>query len=231
MAMDFVGFGRSDKFTDQKDYSFELHLGTLKNFIRYLDIKDITLVTQDWGGLIGLTAATQMEERFSRLVIMNTFLPTGDEPLPMAFLRWRSFTERVGTKIPIGRSIKGGVARPEKITDEILAGYEAPFPDEKFKAGAAAWPLLVPLEPKDPGASEMRMARLALSNWQKPVLIMFSDSDPITKGGEKFFKDLIPSAEEYPLITLKNAGHFLQEDKGEELAEHIADFVEATTLS
>ena len=225
MAMDFVGFGRSDKYTDHHGYSFRMHRDTLVGFIEALDLQQITAVVQDWGGLIGLTVAAQLPQRFVRLVIMNTYLPAG-ETLPEAFLRWRAFAERVGTNLPVGRIIQGSTV--STIADDVLAGYEAPFPDARYKAGAAAWPSLVPIHPDDPGAAEMRAARQALSTWPKPALVMFSDGDPITRGGDAWFRRLIPTAREQPEITIKDAGHFLQEDKGEEIAQHISEFIRRT---
>ena len=222
LAMDFVGFGRSDKYTGRDAYSFQLHRDTLVGFIEALELQQITAVVQDWGGLIGLTVAAQMPERFARLVIMNTYLPAG-EPLPEAFLRWRAFAQRVGTNLPVGRIIQSSTV--STLADDVLAGYEAPFPNARYKAGAAAWPSLVPVSPDDPGAAEMLAARQVLSGWPKPALVMFSDGDPITQGGAAWFRRLIPTAREQPEITIKDAGHFLQEDKGEEIAQYILEFM------
>ena len=229
LAMDFVGFGRSDKLADQGDYSFKLHHDTLIGFLDRLALDHITLVVQDWGGLIGLTVATEIPDRIARLVILNTGLPTGDAPMGEAFMQWREFA-RNHPDLPVGQAIRMGLAHPEKVSDEIIAAYEAPFPDASYKAGAAIWPLLVPLQPDDPGAAEMRRVRTALANWQKPALVMFSDSDPIMRGGDILFRRLIPTARHQPRIKIQDAGHFLQEEKGEEIAQHIVEFVQGIPI-
>jgi len=230
IAMDFVGFGRSDKFAERETYTFNMHLDTLMGFIKAMDLEQITVVVQDWGGLIGLAAVAHMPEHFARLVIMNTFLPTGKSKPSEAFLAWRGYVEN-HPDLQIGRSILGGMAHPENITKEVVAAYEAPFPDVTYKAGAAMWPLLVPISPDDPSSAEMQHAREVLSKWDKPALVMFSDRDPITGGGDKFFHSLIPTAKDQPEIVIKDAGHFLQEEKGEEISQHILDFIKRTPVA
>jgi haloalkane dehalogenase len=222
VAPDFIGFGRSDKLPNRSDYTFALHHDTLAAFVRSLDLTEITLVCQDWGGLLGLALATEMPERFGRLIIMNTFLPTGEEPISEGFLKWRAASQRM-KDMDAGRIVQGGTVT--QLPDDVVAAYNAPFPNLSYKAGAYQFPMLVPTEPDDEAAEAMRKTRAILRHWTKPVLIMFSDKDPIMSGGDKFFRELIPSAANQPEITIRDAGHFLQEDKGEELAALILEFI------
>lgn len=224
VAPDLVGFGRSDKYADRSDYSFQMHVDKLTDFIMLLDLHEITLVCQDWGGLIGLRVAAENQDRFARLVIMNTWLPTGDDAPSEAFLKWRDFAARQ-PDMPIGFVMQRTLLGGSTIDPAVIAAYEAPFPDASYKAGAAQFPLLVPITPDDPGSDGMRRTRLAMAQWTGPVQIMFSDSDPITAGGDRFFRKLMPAASSQPEITIRGASHFLQEDSGQEIAGHILDFI------
>jgi haloalkane dehalogenase len=225
IAPDFIGFGKSDKYTTMEEYSYQMHRDTLVEFLNKLAISDITLVCQDWGGLVGLRVASELPDRFARLVIMNTGLPTGEGQMSEGFTQWRNFVENT-PDLPIGMIMQRSMGDPDLFTDDILRAYEAPFPDSSYKAGAQVWPLLVPIRPDDPGAAEMRNARDVFSKWTKPCLVMFSDGDPVTKGGDKMMRALIPSAKDQPEIVIEGAGHFLQEEKGEELAKNILDFMD-----
>lgn len=229
VAPDFIGFGRSDKYAHREAYSFQMHRDMLAGFLEALDLSAITLVCQDWGGLIGLRVAAEMPQRFARLVIMNTGLPTGDEPMTEGFRRWREFAERVDD-LPVGMIIQRTLVEADAVDPRVIAAYEAPFPDANYKAGAAMFPLLVPVTPDDPGAEPMRHARRVLADWHKPALVMFADGDPITRGGDRWFRRLIPSAAREPEIIIRGAGHFLQEDRGEEIAAEIVAFIARTPL-
>lgn len=229
IAPDFVGFGRSDKFTARAEYSFQMHCDMLAGFLENLELKNLTLICQDWGGLIGLRVAAEHPERFARLVIMNTGLPSGDEPMSEGFRRWREFAEKVDD-LPVGVVMQRTLVGGDKIDPRVIAAYEAPFPDARYKAGAMTFPLLVPVTPDDPGSAGMRNARAELAKWSKPALVMFSDGDPITRGGDRFFRQLIPTAAAQPEIVIRGGSHFLQEDCGEEIAGEIVAFVDRTPV-
>jgi haloalkane dehalogenase len=219
---DLIGFGRSDKPVGKESYSYALHHDALSSFITKLDLKRITLVCQDWGGLLGLPIATEMPERFARLVIMNTGLPVSGKPLSPGFTAWRAFAER-SQDMDIGRVLQG--ATVTDLSAEVLAAYNAPFPDVSYKGGALQFPLLVPISEDAEALPHMRKAAASFESWNKPTLVMFSDKDPVTVGGDKYFRQLIPAAAQEPEITIRDAGHFLQEDKGEEIAGHIVEFI------
>ena len=224
VAPDMIGFGRSDKYAEAEAYSFHMHYDKLLSFIAQLDLRNITLICQDWGGLLGLTIAANHADRFARLVILNTFLPTGEEELSPAFMGWRAFSQKVGNRMQVGRLISQTI-NSYKLSAEIIAAYDAPFPDS-YKAGAAIFPSLVPISPEMPGAVEMKAARETLSKWQKPAQVMFSDGDPILGGAASFFRRLIPGAADQPEIVIRGAGHFLQEEKGEAIAAETLAFME-----
>ena len=225
VAMDFIGFGRSDKFSDAEDYTFEMHRQTVASFIEELNLTSITLVVQDWGGILGLRVATQLPDRFARLVIMNTLLPTGDVPPSQGFLKWRDYAMST-PDLPCGLIIRRSAVNRESITDDIVAAYDAPFPDSTYKKGAQMFPRLVPIERDQAGAADMRETREALRTWTAPALVIFSDGDPVTRGGDRFFRKLIPSAASEPEVVIEGAGHFLQEERGEDVAHHIRQFIE-----
>jgi haloalkane dehalogenase len=219
---DYAGFGRSDKPTDRRWYTYERHLGLVGNLLETLDLSGATAVVQDWGGPIGLRWAVEHADRVGRLAILNTGIFTGR--VSKGFLAWRDFAEK-NPDLPVGRVIQG--ATTSELPPEVVAGYEAPFPTAESKAGAAQFPLLVPTAEDAIGAEEMRAVADALSRWEKPALVAFSDSDPVfphPKSGQVFC-DRIPGA--LPQVTIAGAAHFLQEDRGEQIAEEILSFLAA----
>ena len=222
IAVDLIGFGRSDKPVGRESYTYALHHDALASLIKQLDLKRITLVCQDWGGLLGLPLATEMPDRFARLVVMNTGLPISGKPLSPAFMAWKAFATR-SDDMPVGQVFQN--ATVSDLTPEVVAAYDAPYPDKTYKGGALQFPNLVPVSEDAEALPHMRKAAEALKSWKKPALVMFSDKDPVTAGGEKFFQAIIPTASQEPEITIRDAGHFLQEDKGEEIAGHIIEFL------
>lgn len=226
IAPDLVGFGRSDKPTDREEYTYQRHVAWMTSLVEQLDLTDATFVGQDWGGLIGLRLVTAMPERFARVVAANTFLPTGDTPPSEAFLNWQRFSQTV-EDFAVGFIVGTGCAT--KPSDDVIAAYDAPFPEERAKAGARQFPMLVPTSPDDPASAANRAAWDVLRKWEKPFLTAFSDQDPITRGGDRAFQREVPGCQGQPHTTIEGGGHFLQEDKGEELARVVASFVEATS--
>lgn len=225
VAPDLIGFGRSDKPIRREDYSYKMHVDFVTGFIDALDLNDITLFGQDWGGLIGLRIAAEHPERFARIVVANTGLPTGDRPMTEAFMKWREYSQTV-QEFHAGGIVKGACVT--KLAPEVIAAYNAPFPDERYKAGARAFPMLVPIRPDDPASEANRAAWEVLRRWDKPFLTAFSDGDPVTRGSERAFQKEVPGARNQPHVTIGGAGHFLQEDKGEELAEVVVEFIRRT---
>ncbi|TML35870.1 MAG: alpha/beta fold hydrolase [Actinobacteria bacterium] len=216
---DYAGFGRSDKPIEREWYSYDGHVELMTELLEGLDVRDATVVVQDWGGPIGLRWAVENPDRVARLVILNTGLFTGR--VSKGFLAWRDFAVR-NPDLPVGFVIQG--ATTTELPDEITAAYEAPFPDAHSKAGAAQFPLLVPTTEEAVGAAEMKAVLDELSRWEKPALVAFSDSDPVfpyPRSGE-VFSDLIPGAGEQ--VKIEGAAHFLQEDRGEEIAERVLEF-------
>lgn len=226
IAPDLIGFGRSDKPRQISDYSYAAHVDWMRAFVETLDLRDITLFGQDWGSLIGLRVAAEHPDRFARIAIGNGALPTGDHAISEAFLQWREFAT-TSPKFDIGPIIQR--ATVSELSDDVVAAYDAPFPDDSYKAGARAFPALVPITPDDPASEANRRAWAVLMDWQKPFLTTFSDKDPILGGGEKVFKKLVPGAVGQPHVIIEDGGHFLQEDKGEEIASVLNEFIARDT--
>jgi haloalkane dehalogenase len=226
IAPDLVGFGRSDKPASRGDYTFARHVEWMRSALfDGISLSGITLVGQDWGGLIGLRLVAEHPERFRRVVAANTGLPTGDAKMGEAFYAWQKFSQEV-PELPVGRIVRGGCL--ETLNDQVVRAYNAPFPDESYKEGARQFPLLVPTRPDDPASEANRRAWDVLRCFDKPFLCAFSDSDPITKGADRPFRDEIPGAATQKHTTITGAGHFLQEDRGDALAAAVIDFVRST---
>jgi haloalkane dehalogenase len=226
IAPDLIGFGRSDKPAARADYTYQRHLDWLKAFVVSLQLEDMTLLCQDWGGLLGLRLVAEMPERFARVVAANTFLPTGDLEMPKAFWRWREFSQTT-PNFAVGSIVSKGCVTP--LSQGVQDAYDAPFPDERYKSGARQFPLLVPASSDDVQAVPNRRAWEVLGQWRKPFLTAFSDQDPITKGAEAVFQAIVPGAASQPHVTLPG-GHFLQEDCGDALGEVVARFVTGSAV-
>ena len=228
VAPDLVGFGRSDKPADRKDYTYQRHVDWMQGLLDKMDLRQLTLVCQDWGGLIGLRLVAQNPARFSRVVVANTGLPTGDNPISDAFLNWRKFSQEV-PEFEVGAIIAMS-NQNEPLAKEVIAAYDAPFPDDTYKEGARIFPSLVPITPNDPASKANREAWKVLSQFEKPFVTMFSDGDPITRGGERIFQKLIPGAKGKPHTIINGGGHFLQENRGKEFAKAVVDFMSQAPL-
>jgi haloalkane dehalogenase len=225
VALDLVGFGRSDKPGHRSDYTYQAHVDWTWAAIQAIGLDGITLVCQDWGGLIGLRLVAEHPDHFARVVAANTFLPTGDRPPGEAFLAWQRYSQDA-PEFRVGRIVHGGCVTD--LPPEIVAAYDAPFPDDTYQQGARQFPLLVPTRPDDPAAAANRTAWDSLRHFERPFLCAFSDSDAITKGADRVFRAEIPGAAGQAHTTIIGAGHFLQEDQGPDLARVIAGFVADT---
>ncbi|MGI8662247.1 MAG: haloalkane dehalogenase [Acidimicrobiales bacterium] len=228
IAPDLVGFGRSDKPANRGDYSYARHVEWMRLLLfDRLDLAEITVFGQDWGGMVGLRLLAEHPDRFARVVMGNTGLPTGDHPMPDAFMAWQKFSQEV-PEFTVGAFLQA--ATVSQLSPEVVAAYEAPFPDETYKEGARIFPTFVPAHPDAPEAPAQRAAWESLAQWTKPFLTAFSDGDPLTRGADGLFQLLIPGANGQAHATITDAGHFLQEDKGEALAAVIVEFIAANPI-
>lgn len=219
---DLIGFGKSDKPSEKSDYTFATHLQWLTEFVEQLDLQNVNLFCQDWGGLLGLRIMCTHGDRFLRVVAANTFLPTGEGKPNDTFLNWVNYSQNAPV-LNIGKIIDSSTV--SELSEEIIAAYEAPFPDETYKAGARQFPALVPISTDDPESANNKAAWQQLKQWKKPFLTLFSDSDPIMKGLEAIFQKTIPGAQGQKHTIIQGGGHFLQEDKGEEIAALMVAFM------
>jgi len=219
---DQIGFGRSDKPAHTSDYTYARHVAWMSSLaFDVLDLRDVTFFGQDWGGLIGLRLVAAQPDRFARVAIANTGLPTGDHAPSEAFMQWQEFSQTTPV-LPIGDLVNS--ASVTELTADEIAAYDAPYPDDTFKAGARIWPALVPTSPDDPEAPANRDAWTVLRGFDKPFLCCFSDRDPVTRGGDAPFRKLVPGAAGQAHATLEGGGHFVQEDLGPELAALLVEF-------
>lgn len=222
VAPDLVGFGRSDKPAETADHSYARHVEWLRALaFDALDLRGITLVGQDWGGLLGLRLAAEHPERFAALVAANTGLPTGDHDMPQVWWQFRNAVDRAEV-LDVGRFVQSGCVHA--LDPEVRKAYDAPFPDESYKAGPRVMPRLVPTAPDDPATAANRAAWAELSRWSGPFLCAFSDGDPITGAMAPILRKTVPGAAEQDHPTIADAGHFLQEDAGRELARAVVAF-------
>ncbi len=225
IAPDLVGFGKSDKPSEKSDYTCARHVAWMQEaVIDHLDLHDATFFGQDWGGLVGLRLVADNPDRFARVVIGNTGLPNGDGAPSKAFMDWQKFSQE-SPVFPIGMLLQS--ATTTELSDAEVAAYDAPFPDETFKEGARIFPTLVPTSTDDPAVPANNAAWEVLKRWEKPFICCFSDSDPVTKGGDTPFLQLVPGAAGQPHVTVENAHHFFQEDAAAQLAQIVLDAISA----
>ena len=223
LAPDLIGFGRSDKPSRMEDYTYQRHVEWLTYWFDRLDLREVTLFAQDWGSLIGLRIAAERGDRIARLVIANGFLPTAQRPTPLAFHAWRAFA-RYSPVLPAGHLVAAGTVR--RVPPKVRAGYDAPFPDKTYQAGARAFPLLVPTSPGDPATPANRKAWDALGRWEKPFLAIFGSRDPLLGQADRPLIKHIPGSAGQPHARIY-ASHFIQEDRGPELAERVLSWQKA----
>lgn len=228
IAPDLVGFGRSDKPTLASDCTYLNQVLWMNAWLEAKDLQHLTLFCQDWGSLIGLRMAAEAPQRFDRIVLANGGLPTGTSPVPKAFKIWRAFA-RWSPWFPIGRIVKSGCVAG--LTPPEMAAYDAPFPSHRHQLSARLFPSLVPTTPNDPERARNEAAWEVFKRWDKPFLTLFSNRDPITRGGHRIWHAQVPGAQGQPHAVTRGAGHFLQEDKGGEVAQAIADFIHATPVN
>lgn len=221
IAPDLIGFGRSDKPIESSDHTYERHVAWMLAWLEVVDLSEVTLFCQDWGGLIGLRLVAARPERFARVVVANTGLPEG-AGMTKGFEQWLAFSQSV-EEFPVADVISMGVTTP--LSDEVKAAYMAPFPDERYKAAARIFPSLVPMTPSHASVEENKAAWQILRGFERPWLTLFSDKDPVTRGGERIFEHRIPGAKDQPHATIEGAGHFLQEDASTKLVEHLHAFI------
>ena len=227
---DLIGFGRSDKPVSMDTHTYLFHVDAMTELVEQLDLRDVTFFGQDWGGLIGLRVVAENEARFARVVIGNTGLPAPDSresPMSNAFMQWKATNQAMidAGNMETGTLIANNVGDPS-----VKAAYDAPFPDPSYKAGALIMPQRVPVTVEYPGAVANAAAWEVFRQWEKPFLTAFSDNDPVTAGGHAAFQRRVPGARDQNHVTIEGAGHFLQEEKGEELADVIAQFIRDNPL-
>lgn len=225
LAPDLVGFGRSDKPARREDYSYLNHVLWMNAWLQAVDTQQITLFCQDWGSLIGLRMVASAPNRFDRIVLANGGLPTGTTEIPKAFKLWRAFA-RWSPWFPIGRIVKAGCYRG--LSPAEVAAYDAPFPTRRHRIAARLFPGFVPTTPDDPERTNNEAAWEVFKRWDKPFLTLFSNRDPVTRGGHRIWHQVVPGAKGQPHAVTRDAGHFLQEDKGEEVAQAIVEFIRST---
>ena len=226
VAPDYLGFGRSDKPTDPGWYSYDRHAASIRSLVEALDLRRLTIVVQDWGGPIGMRIAAEAPDRVDRLVVLNTAIGAGR--MPEVWLRFRELMRHVGTDIQPSRLVEISCARA--VAEDVLAAYDAPYPDAASKAGVVAFPEHVPTEPDHPNAPALTRVRDAMAQWEKPALVLFGDSDPIfPPAAAERMAELIPGAGPAELVA--DAGHMVQEDAGEEVGERIARFLHETSAT